>query len=52
MRQDGFGTPESRTGTDPGAPRAGQERPESIHKAARAGPETLPDDPGAVPERV
>ena len=50
--QDGFGAPKSRRGTDLGAPGQGQERPGSVQKPLRAGPETPPDDPGAVPERV
>ena len=49
---DGFGAPTSRPGTDLGSRGAGQELPGSFQKPSRAGPETPPDDPGAVPERV
>ena len=49
---DGLGTLNSRPGTDLGAPGADQERPRSVQKFSWAAPETPPDDPGAVSERV
>ena len=50
--RDGPGTPKSWPGTDLGAPGSGQESPGTVQNPAWDGPETLPDDPGALLERV
>ena len=46
------GEPKSRPRGDFGSAGGGRERPGTIQKSPRAGSKTLPDDPGAVPERV
>ena len=49
---DGSGTPKKDPGTDLRASGAGQKRLGTGQKLPRAGPRTLPDDSGAIPERT
>jgi len=50
--RDGSGTPKNRPEADLGAPGAGQDSSGTVQKSPRDDPETLPDDPGALLERV
>ena len=50
--RDRSGTPKKGRRTDLGASGAGQERLGTGQKPPRAGPGTLPDDSGAIPERA
>ena len=50
--RDGLWTAKCRPKADLETPRAGPERPRNVQKRPRAVPRTLPDRPGAMPERV
>ena len=50
--RDGLWTAKCHPKADLETPRGGQERPRGVQKRPRAAPQTLPDRPGAVSERV